>query len=63
MVVMPVLVSRKSQRRFSTARMRDILSVCQGAQVSPYQPSLEMLTSTWAPRFANSRISSPNISS
>ena len=38
-MVMPVLVSRNSQRRFSTARMRDMLSVCQGAQVSPYQPS------------------------
>ena len=41
---MPVLVSRSSQRLFSTARMRAIFRCCRGAPPSPYQPSLETLT-------------------
>ncbi len=34
--VTPLLVSRRSQRRFSMARMRAMLRCCQGALVSPY---------------------------
>ncbi len=45
-VVVPLLVSRKIQRRFSIARILAIFRCCQGALVSPYQPSSEMLTNT-----------------
>ena len=45
----PLLVARRSQRRFSMARMRAMLRCCQGALVSPYQPSSLMLTRTSAP--------------
>ena len=47
--VTPLLVSRRSQRRFSMARMRAMFRCCQGALVSPYQPSSLMFTSTSAP--------------
>ena len=43
--VYPLLVTRMSQRRFSTARTRAISRCCCGAAERPNQPSLEMLTS------------------
>ena len=44
--VVPLFVASSTQRWFSMARMRDIWRCCQGALVSPYQRSSEILMST-----------------
>jgi hypothetical protein len=53
--VMPSLVARRIQRRFSAARMRTMSRCCRRAALLPNQPSLERLNSTSAPPAANLR--------
>src|ERR1700741_3243952 len=58
--LMPSLVTRRSQRRFSAARMRTMLKCCARADRLPNQPSLEMFTSSSAPPVANLRTNEGN---
>ena len=43
------MAARSSGRRFSAARKRAARKCCQGAEVSPYQASLVIVTSIVAP--------------